>query len=143
MRRTEERGSALLLVPAAVLVLVVLGAIAVDSAVVLLAGRELSSAAAAAANDGVTIGMDDSAFYNHGTVTVAGDRAAVAARASIASRDIHGLDLGPTTVRVEGDELTVEVEAQVPLLFARAIPGVRHRVTVHARSTARAQEREG
>jgi hypothetical protein len=66
VRRREERGSILLLVPAGILIMLVLAAIAVDSAVIFLAEREAEAAASAAANDIAALAVDPQVLRNEG-----------------------------------------------------------------------------
>lgn len=138
----DERGSVLMLMPAVVLVLVVLGGISVDSATVFLAQRELVSAAAAAANDAAAAAMDDASFYEDGDVVIDPARAREVAIASVAARAARGMTLtSDPEVTVVGDRIEVVVHAEVPLVFAPAVPGVSRSVAVTAVATATAVER--
>jgi Flp pilus assembly protein TadG len=129
-----------MLVPAAVLVLVILAAIAVDSAIVMLASRDVNNRAAAASNDIASIAIDDDAFYNQsGAIAL---RQAEADKfidvAFSSSQPPKGYDRLVGHATVNGREVTVTAEADVRLLFARAIPGVRHVSTVKAAARATA-----
>lgn len=145
-RRPDERGcgdagSVLLLVPAGLLVLLILGAIAVDSAVVFLAERDLSNRTAAVANDVASASTDDAAFYEGGG-EVRLDPQAVAAYTDGVfgpGRLPRGYDRWSATSEVEGPRVTVTAEAEVRLVFAPAIPGVRRHASVRARSVATAR----
>lgn len=128
----SERGSVLMLMPAAVLVVVILGGIAVDSAVVFTAQRELVSATQAAANDAVAYGIDENAFRDGRGYVDDPARVDQAIARSLASR---GLAVRHRWYR-HGDRIVVELEEDVDPVFARAIPAVRHRTTVHARAEA-------
>ncbi len=140
-RSRPEQGSVLMLMPAAVLVLVVLGALAVDFSIAFLAQRAPALAAAAAANDAATKALVLEEFYGQGELRL--DPAA-AARIAADALDRHGvqdLDGVVVTVDVEPDApvVRVAVEATVPYLFARAVPGAPRDVTVRAAATARAE----
>lgn len=131
-----------MLMPAAVLVVIVLGAIAVDFAVVFLAERELANVAAAAANDAATRAVDRDRFYADGTVELDPATAARVAEQVVAvggPRYAEGLEVGVTVDRSR-PVVTVEVQAEVDYIFAKAIPGARHSATVQAVATATAEE---
>lgn len=121
--RRREGGSVLVLVPAGFLVLMLLGGVAVDSAVTYQAQHALHDALAAAANDSVSAGLDDGAFYGGGAVAL--DPVAVAAtvcRAVGAQRpaSLHHLQLA---ISVSGPAVRVEGAATVDAVFGRFVPG--------------------
>ena len=140
MRRREERGSVLMLVPAAVLVLLVLGAICVDSAIVFLAQRDLANRTAAAANDIAGFAVSDASFYEDGgAVALEGERAEAFVRLAFdAQRLPGGFETWSADAEVAGDSVTVVAVAEVRSLFAAAVPGGPETTTVRARSVARA-----
>jgi len=123
-----------MLMPAAVLVVIILGAIAVDQAVVFTRQRELIAAAEAAANDAAGYGIDRDAFYRLNQVVFRLDRATEAAQAALEAR---GTAAAPT-VRLSPDGTRVEVSlrAEVPYLFAKAVPGAPDSTEVRARASA-------
>lgn len=118
----------LALVPAAFLVLVLLAALAVDSAVAFQAHEQLHDALIGAANDAVTAGLSQQAFYSDGVVRL--DPAAVDAAVceALGAEDLepfHGLLVG---VSVGADSVEVTASARVDAVFGRAIPGFATRV---------------
>jgi Flp pilus assembly protein TadG len=135
-----------MLVPAAVLVLVILASITVDAAVAFLGQRELANAAAAAANDAVTAGLSDVAFYRgtgdlpSGTLLVDPARAADVARHAVTARVGRGVRVEEVTADVSpsGDQLCVTVRGEVPYVFARALPFVAHQARVRGQAGATA-----
>jgi hypothetical protein len=123
-----------MLMPAAVLVVVVLGAIAVDQSLVYTRQRELVAAAEAAANDAAGYGLDRDAFYAHDDVALDLGRARAAAIAALRARGLDDAVL--VSVRVTGDAIEVLVAAEVPYLFAKAVPGAPDAVRVQAHASA-------
>lgn len=141
MRRGDERGSVMMLVPAAILVLLVLGAIAVDSAVVFLAQRDLSNRTAAAANDIAGFAVSESAFYRSGGV-IEVDAAKAESYVDLAfagARRPAGYRRWSGAASTQGRTVVVVAEADVKLVFAPAIPGARSTAHVRARSTVSAR----
>jgi hypothetical protein len=150
-RLVGERGSALMLVPAGILVVLLLASLAVDSSVVFLAQRDLADRTAAVANDVANAAADDAALYGAAAADggVGGGRR-VALRPDVAeayvalafdpARPPAGYDAWGASVEVDGPAVTVSATAVVRPIFAGAIPGVAHSVTVRARSTAAAVE---
>jgi Flp pilus assembly protein TadG len=138
----RERGSSLMLMPAAVLVFVVLGAIAVDFAVAFLGERQVSNAAASAANDAAGAALDPDRFYADGAIRLDPAAAARVSRSSVTAAGLDHLRDVDVQVGVAADapEVTVTVEAWVPYLFAKALPGGPDGVTVEASATATAEE---
>ena len=138
----DARGSALLLVPAAVLIVVVLGSLAVDSAIVFTAQRQLADAAAAAANDAVTAGLTEEAFYRCEGVRLNPERvrevvvASLDARAADIVDAVHSVSTGQDTTGAP--TVTVHVAGTVTPLFAPALPGQGMTRTVEARAVASA-----
>lgn len=133
-----EDGSALILVPAAVLIVVMLGAIAVDSGAAFFAQRELAQAAQTAAED-ATRTIQPGAFYNGGHVILEATMADQVATAAVKAQDMRGLQLdGPASVQVSGAQVCVSLTARVPLVFGKAIPGIKAFFAVTAHSTATA-----
>ena len=134
-REQRQRGSVLALVPAGFLVLILLGALAVDSAVAYTGQQQLHDALSAAANDAVGAGVDDSAFYGAGRLTLdpgAVARTVCAAVAAQQDRGLHGVHLA---VSIQGDSVRVSGSAWVDAVFGRAIPGFGRR-TVHSAAAA-------
>ncbi len=142
-----ERGSVLLLMPTAVLVVLVLGALAVDLSVVHLAEREVVSAASAAANDAVTHGLDEDAFYSTGLYSLDPAQVAEVVRTSLAAQSQPGRGLRmvgrPRIADSDGDgapeSVTVTVTGEVGYIFAPAIPGAPDSARVEASATATAR----
>jgi Flp pilus assembly protein TadG len=134
-KRRSERGSVLILIPAGLLVLVILAALAVDTAVYYLGQQQLHDALTAAANDSVTAGLNNRAFYGNGQVAL--DPASVDAVAcnSIAAQNVSGLHHLQVSVALEGDAVHLVGQADVDAVFGKAIPGYGHR-TVRASATA-------
>jgi Flp pilus assembly protein TadG len=133
VRRRNERGSVLILVPAAVLVLVILGAICVDFSVAYLAKRQLQDTAATAVNDAAGAGLDEARLrVGDGRATL--DPEAVRAAAV---RAVHAGIQGPVRLvgepRVEIHDTTVVVwlEGEASYVFAPR--------TVHVRAEATAK----
>ena len=137
MRLTDERASALMLVPAGVLVLLVLAAIAIDSAAILLAQRELANQTAAVANDITTLALDDDALYGAGTVTIDAGRASEFVERALATppqgaRSVEAaFEIAP-----DGRTITISTRAEVPWFFARVLPTADDVAVVEAVSTA-------
>lgn len=135
-RRPGDAGSVLALVPAGFLVLMLLAAIAVDSAVAYQAQSGLHDALSAAANDAVSAGLDDQAFYGSGSLVL--DPAAVASTVcqAVAAQDpssLHGLQLA---VAVSGTSVRVEGTAVVDAVFGGFVPRFgRRRVSSSADAT--------
>ena len=141
-RSTDERASALLLMPAAVLVFVVLGAIGFDFAVVFLAEREVADLAAAAANDAAGIAVDHDRIYADGTVSLDPVRARAVGSAAVADAQLEHLSAVTATVAVASGVpvVTVSVAATVARPFAAALPGGPDVTRVQASATATATE---
>jgi hypothetical protein len=130
-----ERGSVLALVPAGFLVLILLGALAVDSATTYLAQRQLRDSLTAAANDAVTAGLSNSAFYGRGAITLDAAQVAREVCASVsaqADHDLHGVHVW---LAVQGSAVRLQGVATVDAVFGRAIPGFGRR-QVRASTTA-------
>lgn len=121
-----------MLLPAAVLIVVILGAIAVDRAVVFGAQRDLVASAQAAADNGASLGVDLDRLRVDGEVEPdleAIDRAIGLAAAS--------LEPGTTLIwYLQGDDVVVELEREVALVFAPGVPGAAHHERVRARASA-------
>jgi Flp pilus assembly protein TadG len=131
----------MMLVPAAVLVLIVLGAIAVDSAVVFLAQRDLSNRTAGVANDIAGYAVSESSFYQGGGA-VELDQSKAASYTGLAFSDDRrpgGFERWSAAASTQGRTVVVVAEADVRLVFAPAIPGVRSMAHVTARSTVSAR----
>jgi len=123
MRVNRERGSVLALVPAGFLVLMLLAALAVDSAVTYLGQEQLHDALAAAANDAVTAGLDNPAFYRAGTIEVDPVRAGRTACLSILAQDDAGLQHLHLWMSVNDDSVQLQGTAVIDGVFGRIIPG--------------------
>lgn len=139
-RWRSEDGNVLLLFPAAVLVLVILGALAVDFSIVYLGEREAADLAAALANDAASA-LDEGAFYGGadaggGEFRIHERRAAalIAARVDAREREDDRFEVvgQPTLSRVGATRLRVTVQAEIPLVFSRALPGAPRVATVEA-----------
>lgn len=127
-----QAGSVMMLMPAAVLIMVVLAAITVDRAVVFGAQRDLVASAQAIADNGASLGVDVDQLRGHGEVTV--DLEAIASAIDQASL---GLDPGTTlTWYLQGTDVVVELDQEVPLVFASGVPGANDVEMVHARASA-------
>jgi hypothetical protein len=135
----REAGSALMLVPAGFLVLMLLAALTVDSAAAYLGQRQLSDAIAAAANDAATAGLDNSAFYQHGAVTLDPATTVVAVCQSMAAQGDSGLHDVRLAVGVSGAEVEITATANVRAVFGAFVPGFASR-PVAAEVTADAQQ---
>ena len=137
--QVSDTGSSLMLVPAAVLVLLMLGSIALDSAVVFLAQRDLSDEAAAVSNDIAGFSAKDASFYEGGAVELSEP----AARAYVAlafddSRRPAAFRSWAGEVEVDGRTVTVSAVAEVPYVFAKALPFLPDSTTVRATSATSA-----
>jgi Flp pilus assembly protein TadG len=135
--RRSQVGSVLILVPAAVLVLLLLGAITVDFSIAYLARRQLQDAASAAVNDAAGAALDQARLRGGDGRTALDPAVAVeVARASLGASVHPPLRLSaPPTVVVDGDRVTVVVEADAPYVFAPVVPGGRRRAHVRAVAT--------
>ena len=138
-RRTDERGSVLMLVPAGILVLLALAAMAVDAAIVLAAERDLAHRTAAVAGDLANVAVDDAELYGSGRVTLRPDVAtALVETAFPADAPPAGYESWRAEARTDGRLVTIAAEARVRYLFAPAVPGVARSTVVRATSTAEA-----
>jgi Flp pilus assembly protein TadG len=136
-----QAGSVLALVPAAFLVLILLAALAVDNAVAYQARQQLHDALVAAANDSVTAGLNQQAFYSGGTVQLDPASVESAACTAIRAQDLSGFHQLQVEVAVSGDYVRVTGSGSVDAVFGRAIPGwgSRH-VTTAAGATVAAEQ---
>ncbi len=148
MSRHPERGSVLLLFPAALLIVMVLAAIAVDLSAAFLAQREVADAAAAAVNDAAGEGVANRAFYQRNLVQL--DPPTVERLAAERVRRLLSSDRYrdvQVDVRVSTDatgctpSVTAVASAEVPYVFAKAVPGAPD--TARVRATAGASPRQG
>jgi hypothetical protein len=139
--RPPDQGSVLILVPAGILVLLVLASIAVDSALVHFAQRDLANRTAAAGNDIAGLAVDDAAFYDEdGTITLDQERADAYIRLAFAPERLpDGYSSWSAVAETRGNSVIVSAEAEVDLIFSKAIPGVAHAARVEARSLASAR----
>jgi hypothetical protein len=140
MRVNSERGSVLALVPAGFLVLMLLAALTVDSAVTYLGRDQLHDGLAAAANDAVTAGLDNPAFYGAGTIEVDPVRAGRAACLSILAQDDAGLQHLHLWMSVNDDSVRLQGTAVIDAVFGRIVPGFGQRTV---RASAQAVVTEG
>ncbi len=138
MTGSAERGSVLALVPAGLLVLVLLAAIAVDSSVAYLGRRELAAAADAAANDAVTYGLDEARFRETGKFALDSARVEEAVRRALIAQHSDVVDRAVLEVQTDAEAgtVTVTLRSTAELVFAAAVPGAPHEVSVVARATA-------
>ena len=127
-----QAGSVLMLMPAAILVMVVLAAITVDRAVVFGAQRDLVTTAQVIADNGASLGVDIDHLRSDGQIEV--DHEAIADAVDDAS---VVLDPGTSfTWFLQGDEVVVELQREVPLVFSPGVPGAPHAEQVTARASA-------
>jgi hypothetical protein len=121
-----------MLMPAAVLIVVMLGAIAVDRAVVFGAQRDLVASAQAAADNGASLGVDLDRLRADGEIEP--DLAAIDQAIALAATTF---DPGTSvTWYLQGDDVVVELERTVDLVFAPGVPGAAPTEPVRARATA-------
>ena len=121
-----------MLMPAAVLIVVMLGAIAVDRAVVFGAQRDLVASAQAAADNGASLGVDLDRLRADGEIEP--DLAAIDQAIALAATTF---DPGTSvTWYLQGDDVVVELERSVDLVFAPGVPGAAPTEPVRARATA-------
>lgn len=125
----------LALVPAGFLVLILLSALAVDSSVAYLGQRQLHDTLTAAANDAASAGLDNAAFYRSGNIDL--DPAAVArvVCASVGAQGASQLHDVRLWYGVDGSAVRLAGEAEVDVIFGKAVPGFGHR-HVHAEADA-------
>ena len=139
LKRADERGSVLMLLPAAVMIVLLLGAIAVDAAIAFLGEREALSLASAAANDAAAAALDQDRFRATGEFSLDHDRARRIVEATLASSssELDDVSVEITFPIVDGTEgVRVEITGSVEYVFAKAIPGAPHRIEVEASATA-------
>ena len=133
----RERGSSLMLMPVAVLIFIILGAFAVDFSAARLARREMIASAQGAAQDAAIAGLDEGAFYDDGSIRFDERDARAQAAASLAvadpTLDLVGFD-------VEDGAVIVTVAAEVPTIFAKAVPGGPDTFLVRAQASARLEQ---
>jgi hypothetical protein len=112
--------------PAAVLIVLLLASIAFDFSLVLLGRRQLLWAADSAANDAATFGIDQGRFRTSGDVSFDAGRLEQAVVRSLRASDLRFELVGAPDVAVDPStgEVTVTLQARVPLLFADAFPGL-------------------
>lgn len=143
----DDRGSALLLMPVAVLIVVLLGAIALDSAATFQAQREAVADAQLAADDAASALSAGSLRAEAPSGTGGPDRPAEPSvapaaldRTEVDRRLQAALALrhepGRVSWWIEGDEVVVVVEREVPAVLGGAVPGVRRRRSVIGRASA-------
>lgn len=137
----NQRGSALMLFPAAVLIVIFLASLAVDSSVLFLGQRELANAAEAAANDAAAA-VDQDIYFGNGSYDVQSAELQRLAAEAIAARLDDSVQLTAVSVVREGPGVVrVELRGNVDLIFAKAVPGIATRRSVHASATAQARRR--
>ena len=142
---SSEHGSALVLFPVAVLIVVLLAALCVDATRTFLGHRELANAAEAAANDAASA-INRSDYYNESAYLLDAANAATGpvavGTAAIRARiDDRITNVNVRIIRTDATHVRVEITGEVPLIFAKAIPGVRSITTVHASAEAVARQR--
>jgi hypothetical protein len=124
-----------MLVPAGFLVLIILGALAVDSAATYLGQQQLHDALEAAANDAVTAGLSNGAFYANGAILIDPAAAGRTVCQDIASQSDQDLSSVRVWMAVDGATLRLEATATIDAVFGQAIPGFGRR-QVRAEATA-------
>lgn len=142
-RRSADSGTVLLLMPSALIVVMILAAIAFDIAAIHHAQRRLLTAAGAAANDAATAGYDEAALRSGEGLTLDPARVRRVVAASIGAQNLPYALAAEPIVRTDPAGLRVEVvlAADVPRLFAGAVPGAPDTARVSARRSAVAVER--
>ena len=140
--RVNERGSVLALVPAAFLVLIFLAALAVDSAVGFQARSQLHTAVAGAANDAVTAGIDQGAFYSSGSVQLDPSAVGAVVCQAIQAQDLSGFHDLTVSVAISGESVRVAASGSVEAVFGKAMPGFGTR-QVDAAAVAEARSNSG
>lgn len=137
---SDERGSALMLMPAGVLIVLILGALAVDSAILFLGERELADLTASAANDAATAAISEASFYECGRLQLDEQRAREVAGTVAQARISDAVTLTGIDIDVRNDvappEVTVAAAGTVRLLFTPALPGTTRTRPVAAQSVA-------
>lgn len=148
MDSRRDRGSVLMMVPAAVMIVLMLAAVAIDETTVFLAHRQLHAAAAAAANDAVTAGLDRATFEDTGVYqldAVRVDQAVARSLGAQATDAVRTASLSGPSIGVDGNgrqSVQLALTADVPLIFAGAIPGFNRarRITERASASVVVQE---
>jgi uncharacterized membrane protein len=142
---SNDRGSALMLVPASILVVFVLGAIAVDTANLRLHHREAHHAADAAANDAVAAGLDLGQFRDSGTLQLDPTHVVDIVGRSVAASDVADVVTAPPEVRittVDGrPQVTVTLTVRADYIFAGVLPVTSDSADIRVTSTAELRER--
>lgn len=135
---TDERGTALVLVPALLLVLIALGAIAIDGAVLHSAHRSVHRTVSAAADDAAA-SIDDTELYLRGRLAVDPDTARRVATARIEAASLPGDRLGPIEVTVldDGRSVQVSIRVAVPKVLALSLRPERPTETIEVSARAR------
>jgi hypothetical protein len=123
--------------PAGLMIVVALAAVAVDLSVAYMGQRQLTDAAAAAANDATTFGADQDAYLSGEGYRLDPARVDQAVERALAAADVRSEALA-VTVDIDGLEVTVTIEGEVPLVFGPALPGGPSTFHVAARATAAA-----
>jgi Flp pilus assembly protein TadG len=126
-----------MLMPVAVLIFIILGAFAVDFSAARLARREMVAGAQAAAQDAAIAGLDEAAFYADGTLRFDEAEARAQAAASLAVTDPTWEVVG---FELDDGAVVVTVAADVPTIFAKAVPGGPDTVRVRAQASARLEQ---
>lgn len=136
----NQDGSALLLFPAAVLIVIMLASLCVDATLTFLGQREIANAAEAAANDAASA-INRGTYYDNSVYDLDGRALERIGTEAIAARvDDKVRNLEVRIIRTDATHVRVEVTADVPLIFVKAIPGMSHTTTVHASAEAEAQQ---
>lgn len=132
-RRSDDRGSTLLLFPAAVMVLLLLAAIAVDLSSLHLARRELSRAASQAADDAAAM-IDRAEARRTGRTTIDHAAAERVVRYEMRVAHLPGPLAGDPQVTVDDRTGTVTVVASIDVepVFGTAVGRGSERITVRA-----------
>lgn len=133
----------LLLMPTALIVVMILAAMAFDVAALHHAQRQLLAAAGAAANDAATAGYDEDALRAGQGLVLDPVRVERVVAASIAAQALPYPLVGPPVVQTDaaGRRVEIVLTADVPRLFAGAVPGASDTARVRARRSAVAVER--
>ena len=137
-RRSDDRGTALVLVPAMALVMIVLAAIALDMSVVAGIQRAAERELSAAADDAAGM-IDGREHQRNGTVRIDATAAEQVVRARLEVADLPGRVV-ELRIAVTADVVDVVARIESPRIFLRAVPGMGDRslsAPIHVRARLR------